>query len=470
MRPARFLALNSAGETVTRAEKVVSNGLQLASAATVAPDGHIYYVTQRGAIAKLVEVADNNQPVITLANVSPTRGKGPLKVHFKAAATDAEVGQAGLTYRWYLGTGKAIKQQNAKYTYTEPGTYMAILTVSDGAQTTVSETIVIQVGATPTAFIASPAPGMLFRAGQLIGLKGTAIDDGAIVDSDFLWSIRLAHLSHFHPFVTNEVGRVASFAVPTTGHAFNADSSFDIELTVTDQDGLKATKSLKIMPDIRHLGINSDPLGLPVTLDGLPQDEAVSMQSLVGFVHTVTAAGAGCTSEGMLEFYKWSDGSTTISRKIVVPAHDVVLRAVYRSAPDTEAVCTRKAPGGSLPLTFTRASLWFQGARAPASAGIASWSDYHAQELLQVIGTPLPADGAPGSSDVQAVAAEGLQGNSRAVEIRQDTQIALQAALPPRKTNNKYTVIFVAAGKHRALFHKKHACLLLLHLAPVWLA
>ena len=454
----RFLQLDNKGQSVLRAEKVVSTGLKLITAASVAQDGHIYFVTQHGAIGKLAEAKGNMQPIISIASATPSRGEGPLKVKFQANARDPE--KKSLTYRWHFGTGLSTTAKNPKYTYTRAGTYMAVLSVSDGEKTSVSSTIVIQVGAAPKAGIASPTPGTLFRAGQLINLKGSASDEDSIfVEEDYTWSIRVAHLQHFHPFLSSVTGTAASFTIPTTGHPFDRESIFIVQLTVTDQNGLQGTSQVTIMPDVRRLSITSMPENFYATVDGVPQTAPVSRDSLVGFVYTVTAKKDGCTSEGKFVFHTWSDGNTDVTRQIVVPAVDWTVTAVYRHVQesDQDLLLCPSASAHTREVTFTFADFWFEAATAHAgdeAIDIARWSDYHSRVSLlaandvDAVGVTTNSHDTSTHPKPQILQANALQ-NWPVIDLSRNAHARLCSKPIERKTSTKYTVVIVAAGKHR---------------------
>ena len=79
-------------------------------------------------------VVPNRAPTITLT-ASPTTGKAPLEVTFRAAAADPDGDP--LSYRWAFGDGETAAETAAQakaqtHTFTKPGTYAATVTVNDG--------------------------------------------------------------------------------------------------------------------------------------------------------------------------------------------------------------------------------------------------------------------------------------------------------------------------------------------------
>ncbi len=90
----------------------------------------------------------NKAPEVSLS-ASETEGSAPLTVSFKADASDPE-GEP-LSYSWNFGNGeKAEGNSSRTLTYTEPGSYTALVTVSDGlAETSAEMKISVVASAAP---------------------------------------------------------------------------------------------------------------------------------------------------------------------------------------------------------------------------------------------------------------------------------------------------------------------------------
>ncbi|HEY0450851.1 ThuA domain-containing protein [Actinophytocola sp.] len=111
-------------------------------------------------------VTDNQRPVVT-ATGTPTRGTAPLTVGFHAAATDAE-GDTPLAYQWNFGVAgaPAPTTPDASYTYTAPGTYEAMVTVTDSRGAATTEHVPITVDSPSTSCLTGKSDDFL----------GTALD------------------------------------------------------------------------------------------------------------------------------------------------------------------------------------------------------------------------------------------------------------------------------------------------------
>lgn len=86
-------------------------------------------------VARMVTVAAGNPPAnrapdaVLAAN--PTSGEAPLSVSFNGGGSDDPDGDP-LDYSWNFGDGQTSSAGFATHTYSQPGTYTATLTVSDG--------------------------------------------------------------------------------------------------------------------------------------------------------------------------------------------------------------------------------------------------------------------------------------------------------------------------------------------------
>ena len=84
----------------------------------------------------------NTAPEITSLTANPQSGEAPLEVAFDVEATDADGDD--LTYEWDFGDGATSDEEDPVHTYTEPGTYEATVTVSDGTDSA-TDSVTIEV-------------------------------------------------------------------------------------------------------------------------------------------------------------------------------------------------------------------------------------------------------------------------------------------------------------------------------------
>ena len=163
-----------------------------------------------------------NDPPSASFNVSPSSGVAPHTTTFDASASSDADGSIA-SYAWNFGDGSSGSGVSASHTYSNAGTYTAVLTVTDndGATDTAQQTITVsnpQTNNAPVAsFTATPSSGISplnvqFDAG------GSSDSDGTI--ASYAW----------------DFGDGGSATGVTTGHTFTT-GSYTVTLTVVDNDG-----------------------------------------------------------------------------------------------------------------------------------------------------------------------------------------------------------------------------------------
>jgi PKD repeat protein len=251
------------------------------------------------------------------------------EVSFSSVGSHDPEGQP-LSYSWTFGDGASSTAANPTHAYTGEGEYQVRLAVSDGANTTHSQILSVSIGNPPQASIVQPLDGATFRAGDVISFSGIAsdIDDGVLPASAYSWTILFHHDSHSHPAIVSLNG-VASgqFTIPSIGHDFEGDTSYEIILVVTDSDGLKGGTSVIINPDKVSLSFHAVPSGLALGIDGLNRATPFVKETLVGFQHMI---GAADQAQGGIQYssLSWSDGGAQ-SHTIIVPGAALTYVATF---------------------------------------------------------------------------------------------------------------------------------------------
>ena len=275
------------------------------------PDGHIYYIqfnyTNYGELRRLRHTGTANQPpTITSVTASPVSGITPLQVSFNGIATDPE--NDAISYYWSFGDGSSSTSRSATHTYSAPGLYSATLRVTAGGQSATSSPVQITAGQAPAVAINSPANGSTFIAGQTISLSGSATDDGPLTNNSYVWNVLFVHGNHQHPELNNAVGQSINFEVGDSGHDFSGDTSYLIQLTVTDQLGLPTTRSVEIEPAKIGLQVSASPGVATVVVDDITRSVPFTLETVTNFNHSVSAPGLGCSNNLATVFDSWSDG------------------------------------------------------------------------------------------------------------------------------------------------------------------
>jgi glucose/arabinose dehydrogenase/PKD repeat protein len=299
------------------------------------PDGSLWYVDtgpfqneNAGAVRRIRNTNADQPPTAVIAG-TPASGPAPLTVSFSSAGSADPEGRP-ITYLWDFGDGTTSTQANPSHTYTQSGSYTVRLTTSDGTLQSASDPLVITAGAPPVPRILTPADGSTFRAGDVISFSGDATDaeDGALAPGSLNWKIVFHHDSHIHPVLDGATGASGSVTIPTTGHSFKGDTSYEIVLTATDSDGIQASRSVTIRPRKVSLTVATVPSGLSFSLDSVPFTAPSTVSEIVGFRYALDTP----SPQSGNTFSSWSDGGAK-AHTVTVPATDSTLTATFTAPP-----------------------------------------------------------------------------------------------------------------------------------------
>jgi len=125
--------------------------------------------TNNSAMASIVvtPLPGNNSPIAAAAG-TPLAGLAPLTVNFTSAGSSDPDNDA-LAFAWGFGDGGTGSGVTASRTYTSAGTYVALLTVTDGRGGSDTATVVINVTAPAAAFPTTPILDNFNRANGALG-------------------------------------------------------------------------------------------------------------------------------------------------------------------------------------------------------------------------------------------------------------------------------------------------------------
>jgi PKD repeat protein len=172
-----------------------------------------------------------NLPPVARLSASTLSGKVPLTVSVDGSTSSDPDGTIA-SYAWSFGDGDVASTPTASHTYLVTGTYVLTLTVTDnnGAVNTESTIITVDTNLVPTAAAtATPSTGKVPLAVSFDGSASTD-EDGNVVDWDW----------NFDDGGATGTGEVAI-------HVFNSVGTYDVELTVTDNDGATDTTIVTVV-------------------------------------------------------------------------------------------------------------------------------------------------------------------------------------------------------------------------------
>ena len=288
----------------------------------IGPDGNLYYADLDGGTVRRITWSVNRPPV-AVASASPTSGAAPLTVQFDATSS-SDPDADPVTYSWDLngdGTYGDSTSATPSYTYTQQSQVNVGLRVSDGRGGVGTDTVTILVGSGgPTATIAVPAAGTLWKVGDVITFRGSGSDpvDGQLPASAFSWNLILHHCPtdinscHTHNLQSWTGVSSGSFTAPDHGYP----AYLELQLTATDSRGLSNTVSLRLDPRTVQLTLATSPGQLELTLDGVTAPSQIVKTVIQNSTHTVAAASQ-TLGKRSYQFVSWSDRQPAMHNIVV---------------------------------------------------------------------------------------------------------------------------------------------------------
>lgn len=221
---------------------------------------------------------NENQAPKAVVSATPVSGEAPLEVSFKGSDSydDNSIAQ----YGWDFKDGSKTNVADFTYTYNDPGTYEAELTVTDENGLTDIATITITVtepqNSAPSAVIlANPTTGTAPLEVQFVGDNSS--DDAGIIS--YFWDFK--------------DGTTSSSSNPT--HTFNQAGNYIVGLAVTDAKGLSSTTSVTITVNepVNNTQTVNAPPGYYVATNGNSSNNGQSPSNPWSLEHAFNVAKAG---------------------------------------------------------------------------------------------------------------------------------------------------------------------------------
>ena len=157
---------------------------------------------------------------------SPTSGEAPLAVSFTGSASG---GTPPYSFAWAFGDGSSSTQQNPSHTYSQAGTYQAVLTVTDSRSNQDTSSLSINVSAPTAQLTASAGASPLSGTAPLAVIFSGSVAGGN-PPSSYNWTF----------------GDGGSSAQQNPSHTYSQSGTYQAVLTVTDSRSNQDTSSLSI--------------------------------------------------------------------------------------------------------------------------------------------------------------------------------------------------------------------------------
>ncbi|HEX6601391.1 MAG TPA: PKD domain-containing protein, partial [Solirubrobacterales bacterium] len=297
----------------------------------------------------------NNVPPVAALTADRTYGATPLDVQFDASgSSDPEGGD--LHYAWDLnGDGQfddGSDQPTASATYSSSSNVTAKVRVTDGGGASDTAALAVHPGdlGPPAPVIDSPSADLQYAVGDTIAYSGHATDPdtGQAVQLD--WEFFVRHCPsdcHSHPLGSDPNSSGGELVAPP----HEDPSHLELILTATDARGLSATTVRDIYPHRVTVNLESDPAGVPLTLQGTSDAAPWSTTMPAGNRADVVAPETASLGGVTYSFTGWSDGGERVHS--VSPRDDLILIAHYSPPPPpppppptTVSILLRSKPRG----------------------------------------------------------------------------------------------------------------------------
>ncbi|HTO00349.1 MAG TPA: PKD domain-containing protein, partial [Microthrixaceae bacterium] len=192
-----------------------------------------------GTATVTITVGTQNDPPVAVISASQTSGSAPLTVQLDGSgSTDSDGTVDG--YEWNFGDGSATASTaQASHVFTDAGSYVVTLTVTDndGAQNTTTKTITVGENVAPTAAAsATPSAGKAPLPVQF-SANGSTDSDGTI--ASYAW--------------TFGDGGTSTSADPA--HTYSVAGTYTATLVVTDNGGATDSATVSVQVNLNQAPI-----------------------------------------------------------------------------------------------------------------------------------------------------------------------------------------------------------------------
>ena len=302
----------------------------------VGPNGDLYYADLNGGTIRRIRYLFSNRTPTAVASATPTQGAVPLDVSFDGTGSSDPDGDT-LAYAWDLDGDGAYDDSTAArptFRYTVAGVYTVRLRVTDPSGLVDTDTLTVTAGSPPTATIATPTAGTLWKVGDTVSFSGSATDfqGSAVPASGLTWELDLQHCNrtgdgcHTHELQTYPGVASGSFSAPD--HEY--PSYLELRMTATDSRGLMTTVTRRIDPRTVRLTVDSSPAGLQASLGSETVATPFTRDVIVGSTNSLAVSSPQSIGATSYDFASWSDGGAR-AHNVVAPATDTTYRATFNA-------------------------------------------------------------------------------------------------------------------------------------------
>ena len=346
---------NGNNKVLNPADLVVSN-------VTEADEGVYTMTSSSGCQVQLLIMVGVNEDPIADISANPTAGTAPLEVSFDAGGSTDDV--LIDSYSWDFGDGTGTSTEvSPTYTFTTPGEYTVMLTVTDneGAQGTTTVTITVDAPNEAPNAVADATPTSGLVPLDVAFSSAGSTDDIAIVSYSWDFGDGSAPSTEENP-----------------SHTYTTSGSFTATLTVEDAEGLQDTDTVLITVETPDNEAPNAVAGATPTSGLVPLDVAFSStgstddKGIVSYSWDFGDGSAPSTEENPSHTYTTSGSFTatlTVTDEEGLMDMDTVLITVDDPNEAPNAVADATPTSGLVPLEVA-----FSSAGSTDDNGIVSYS------------------------------------------------------------------------------------------------
>lgn len=201
---------------------------------------------------------------------------------------------------------------------------------AEGEVTSTGATLTVTNNTRPVVTIESPPESFMYNAGNILSLKGNAVDneDGILAGTKLTWVVTFHHNDHTHPGLSPTTGQTATFEIPRSGET-SANVWYEVSLTAVDNEGLSGNKVINIYPNKSTMTFETSPPGLQLKLDGQTIETPLQVEGVVKALRSLEAPAVIYDSLNMYRFLKWSNNVTSNPITLSTPLTDSTITATY---------------------------------------------------------------------------------------------------------------------------------------------
>jgi PKD repeat protein len=254
---------------------------------------------------QLTEIGSNNQTATAQVNLDIQANNPPQAVI--SGLDQAETGQtvtfdAGQTqssaaivrYEWDFGDGTTATGPSVTHAFQPANSYNVTLQVTDqnNLHGTAQKSVQVKdppvTPSQPPQAVISPPPAPI-EAGRLVNFDGSGSQSGDQPIAGYTWDFG---------------DRSPSASGPTVQHTYNQAGTYDVTLTVTDDQGTPNTTSVQVT-------VNPAPTTQPAVQPPQAVISAPTSETSANVGDTITFDGSGSVVQGQNISYAWDFGDGT---------------------------------------------------------------------------------------------------------------------------------------------------------------